>query len=209
MTIEVYSTRWANLLKKLFIGKGSGGQLLSVLDDIMPMVGLIDPSEVEHHYTREEQVFAGACQIAAAVGTFTAATLYNKPGSNRLVVIERVTVSGATAACAAYGQINASNQAGNVPMYVPDLRWANQTALIFPPVPNSVELFQQNNLGAAGTGWSHVGYCSALGVIEELVTKESAVVLAPGWCFVAGLNAANAGADFAFYGYSRPIDQGE
>lgn len=55
--------RFSRALSKSFDLKGSAPPL-QVLDDVMPVVGLFDPTDVEHHFARDEVLFS--CHVSAA-----------------------------------------------------------------------------------------------------------------------------------------------
>lgn len=209
MTIEVYTPRWANLLRKLFVGKGTGGQLLQVLDDVLPVVPLVDASEAEQHFIRDESTWSTVGQLAASVGNFTVLAVNNPAGSGRLVVIERVTTSGATVAGGIAGGW-ATVAAGNGVPLTNDGRTGNLPSGFSAAAVGSHTITASTPaaIGPASS-WTHICYATALGLLEELVVKDNAVVIPPGVAWSVFTLTVNTGVDFFLSGYSRPLDPGE
>lgn len=204
MTIEVYTPRWANLLRKLFVGKGNGGQLLQVLDDVLPTVGLVDPAEAEQHWIRDEVTWAAAAGIGAVAAQYANMVIANPAGSGKLIVIERVTISAASAAQGVVGVPAFGGVASNTVVYAADTR-AYAGALGFVP---PIGCFT-GNTAVALSSYSHLALAPTLGPIEELVVKDSAVVLSPGYAFTIQGTIVNTSLDIAASGYIRNLDPGE
>lgn len=82
--------RWSRLLAKAFDLKGAAPPL-QVLDDVMPVAQLYDPTDVEHHFARDEMLFSVVCtQAAGGAGIYSCATIGCQTGY--IVVIEGINL---------------------------------------------------------------------------------------------------------------------
>lgn len=87
-------TRFTDYLTRTFNVKGRSDPM-AVIPDVMPTIGLVDPTDVEHHWTRNEVLWGMASFIAAGgAGTYT--TLEVAGSGDQLTVIEAmlITASG-------------------------------------------------------------------------------------------------------------------
>jgi hypothetical protein len=204
MTIEVYTPRWANLLRKLFVGKGTGGQLLQVLDDVLPVVPLVDAAEAEQHYVRDEQTWAIGTTTGAGAGR-PFVELWNPVGSGRLVVVERLSVGGSSAVSNLCVFIASVAPVTPVLTRVTDMRWGLGSFVTAITPQWGVDV-----TGAVDqlTGVAFVALALA-GAPQEVIGKDTAIVCPPGSGVAAQLNVVGQSFNFTISGYSRNLDPGE
>jgi hypothetical protein len=202
MTIEVFTPRWGQLLNKLFTGRGGrGGAPLIVLDDILPTVPIIDAGEFEAHWARGEFPFAYGQTVGIVAAQYPVAFITNPAGSNTIIIIERVTVSGASAAGVVLGGISSTGALAGVGVVSSDMR-----------CPGVVPGLTTGNLNTAinMTMPQFIAYAPLLGPCEELIPGPPAgFTLTPGNSFNVQLLVLAAGVDVSFTGYTRIVDPGE
>jgi hypothetical protein len=81
-------TRFSDYLQRTFGLKGREDQQ-SVIGDVMPTIGLVDPTDSEHHFTRNEVLFSLVSSIAAGgAGQYGRIELTGRAGY--ITVIEAV-----------------------------------------------------------------------------------------------------------------------
>lgn len=73
-------TRFTDYLTRTFNVKGRQDPM-SVIPDVFPMIGLVDPTDVEHHYTRNEVLWACNYTVpAGGAGTYARMELKGREG---------------------------------------------------------------------------------------------------------------------------------
>lgn len=94
---RIRATRYGKAINREFEVKGPG-QDLQVLDDVMPVAELYDPTDVEHHLPRDEYLWAGSMYLAPAAGNYGRIYVFNgnlRAGGydeNYLTVVEALHV---------------------------------------------------------------------------------------------------------------------
>jgi hypothetical protein len=207
MTIEVYTPRWGNFLTKMFVGRGGrGGSPLIVLDDILPVISMIDPGEFEAHWFRDERPW-GACSIVPAVALqYAFLSVQNPIGSNVLAVIEGASVSGASTAGPVYGAFSAMTGAAVVTAYATDGRDVNGS-VGSPVLSLSVTV---GSIAAPTISAFNAAWAPLLGASEPILTGPTqGCVLKPGQGFVVMFNTVNVGGDISVNGYVRQAEPSE
>jgi hypothetical protein len=210
MTVEVMFPRWRELLTKTFVGRGSRGQL-QVLDDIMPVMPVIDPSESESHYPRGEQLWGWTNATPAVAGQYPTLMIGNDStaaGSPRLVVVESLRMINTTAAsvlCIAGKGANTAtlHDATNL-----DGRWNAPGAA----VPTKVAGVATNCYSTVTNLLPVVNFLSAqvpANSTFELFNMPIACILTPGEAFIAQLQTFNIACYFQVSGYVRQLDPSE
>lgn len=99
-------TRFSDFLTRTFSLKGSS-EPQNVIGDVMPVIGLVDPTDVEHHWTRNEILWAlPSFQAAGGAGTYT--TLEIGSVARHITVIEAVIVTSSLASSLQIGLATAT-----------------------------------------------------------------------------------------------------
>lgn len=207
MPLEVWNPRWSRSLQRLFNSKSSAGPL-SVLDDVMPVVQIADPTANENHYQRAEVPFAISGSCAAAAGTYGKVVVDTRPGY--LTVLETIHIGGNAAAMSILAYIGTlSGAACTLQPVSLDLRTPNVPGLQFSVTDN-----------ATAPAGNEVGrwYFPILAESNLLFGAEAAAVLyndtttssvpAKG-AFALVCGSLNVGFNFWITGYTRPLDAGE
>jgi hypothetical protein len=221
MPMEVWSPRWSQSLRRMFSTKTGGASVLTVLDDVLPVMPLADPAEVEAHYNRGEYVWSTGMNVVAAGVTQAQAFVglaQSQGPSSGLMVLEKCTISGSTAAGPYSLAIRSTLTAQGLPapanvanVYPMDSRYLGA-------IPAAFNILTQPTITAGwintAVGWSTDGvvsmaYASALGVAEVLLDKDSAMVLGPGFYVAVSPAVVNVGFDVTFSGYWKPLEAGE
>jgi hypothetical protein len=204
MPFEVWNPRFAGFLSRIFQGRGGrGGAPLTVLDDVLPTINIIDPGEFENHYGRGEIPFAWSGYAGPVALQWSYGVVSNPAGSGCIVVIERCTVSGASAAG------NIAGGWSSVYVAPASAATSNDGRAILGSPPGV----------AVGTGSAAINlvngqllvYAPITSVVEELIPGPPlGWVIIPGQTFmVQGQGAANTGFDVSISGYSRVAEPGE
>jgi hypothetical protein len=182
---------------------------MQVLDDVMPVIGLIDPAQNEHHFPRQEVAWSVSTSTSAVAGQFGQLTISAQPGW--LVVVETLSMGGASAATsilARVGSLAGAAEPASVPSTL-DTRSIAVPGLLFDASTNAVA---PSTVGEVGR-W----YLPILGPSATYMSGEAAVVLfcegttknpVTGSFTVRGATA-QVGFNIILTGYSRPLDAGE
>lgn len=199
MTIEVFTPRWKELLSKLFTSRGGRGGPLVVLDDVMPVVQLVDPTQAELHYPRAELSWGYATTTTGGAAQGPTLTIKNPPGSGKLLVIEDLTLSGPSVAMTIALSISVSTGGGTTAFSMDTraglnlpLPQTDTTALVPIVLPCLFAVFMQ--AGAAPL---------------EVLGVDRAIVLQPGFELRVVGSAVNQTFNIGANGYVRPLDPSE
>ena len=209
MTIQVQGYRWSQFLQRLFLARGgAGGAGQTVLDDILPVVELSDPTDAENRRMRGEDLFTtGTPYVSGSVAAqFNWAAINNPAGSGKLLIIEQVW-----AQIAAQNLVNVFMRsgalvgAGNLTNAQRDSRLVSNPAVGSSfPVPTS----EVGSNGAMGTpSWRQLGSFPCTALMSNIGVPT--VVLAPGSQLgIWNTTAAQAVTVMAF-GYLRDVEPAE
>jgi hypothetical protein len=200
MTIEVQTPRFSQLLQRLFLargGAGSAGQ--TVLDDILPVVQMVEGSDPELRRLRGEDMFATWATIISGALNTARVQVENPVGSNMLVILQSVGVSSPAAQAITAGISQLGPQAGPFFGIPTDMRSSGLT--------QSVPLFTTSQAAPVVTNSMLVGYANP-NVLTEILAPL-AVVIPPGKQFlVSSLNLAS-NLTCQFKGYVRQVEPNE
>jgi len=95
-------TRFGDYLQRTFGLKGSQDSM-GVVPDVIPTIGLVDPTDVEHHWTRNEILWGLTVDVAAAgAGTYARVEVKANPGYITVVEGMLVTPTPATGQIAVF-----------------------------------------------------------------------------------------------------------
>jgi len=90
-------TRFSDYVQRTFGIKGSTPQG-AVIEDVMPVIGLVDPTDVEHHWTRNEVLWTTSQYIGGGgAGAWGRLQIVTSPGY--ITVIEAMQVYADSGAC--------------------------------------------------------------------------------------------------------------
>jgi hypothetical protein len=202
MSIEVYTPRWAQFLSKLFSGRGGrGGSPLIVLDDVLPVVSLVDPGEFEAHWLRQEFPFAAPLAGLANVGLYTVYQVVNPVNSGYLLMIETVILSGLSVAANTFFGVGPIIAGGLAPLSSTDLR-----------VTNAPQMGANTSApGAPPTFTNVLGnlYLPALTGPTRLMEPPEGIVIPPGSSFILYPAVVNVSYYITVSGYVRYAEPGE
>jgi hypothetical protein len=212
MTIEVGHPRWRDQLLDLFgLGRAGGSGPLTVLDDVMPVVVLTDPSSPEATRARGEDFFSCFGSSAALAGNASGLQLLNPAGSGYLVVVQGLLVQSAVAG--AYAVFLGPSIVGGVSTFGTDGRDKNPGAVVNgwkEPVPlfdltaqAAQVAFAAGNAGAVADG---AQILAANTIVQAL---HQPFIVPPGLSLWCQCNVLNQAVTVNAWGYSRLADPAE
>lgn len=212
MTMEVWNPRWSELLRRAFNSRAQGGPLI-VLDDVMPVVPVLNPDAGEYHYQRGEAPFALAVRSALVAGQYSGAALQVQTGY--IAVVESIIVSGNALACRVSVNLDLKGMVPNFAVNCIDTRVSPVTAGVY------ANFTANATAPTAGNKVAQV-YLPANSPPVELLPWESGIVLyvrqpqpasAPLIVTTGQLSVAcdTVATDLDIYisGYTRLLDVGE
>jgi hypothetical protein len=203
MSFEVWNPRFAGFLNKIFQGRGGrGGAPLTVLDDILPTINMVDPGEFENHFGRGEIPFAwGAAVAAAGALQYSYGFVSNPVGSQSIAVIERITVSGAT--------LGMNVVTGWSSVFIGGGAFVSTDGRAIQGSPPGLQGGTSSAAALLATSMI-LQYCPVSGTAEEIIAgPPCGVVLIPGQTWMVQGVTANQGFDVNVSGYSRIAEPGE
>lgn len=206
MTIEAQTPRWRRLLASVFVNRGAGGAAVTMLDDCMPVMPLVDASSVEFMQPRGEIPFSKGVVLSGGAATFGSYQMQVSPGF--LLVVERVMICGFSAVQSVVTYLEATPAA---PVSFADLLWARDTRVIgggkFATVPGiTPNASATGGPPVAGGGPLHTFLAAITSGPVELVTPDTGVVCGPGGVFTVMSTNVNCTFNATIAGYVRQVD---
>jgi hypothetical protein len=200
MTIEVQVPRWKEFLSKVFAARGGRGGALAVLDDVLPVAAIYDPSALEFHFPRGERVWAIGQQSLSGAGVGPTVRLINPAGSQNLVCVESISVSGTSAAMIVAVGVGAAGAIGATTVGNTDTRGAIAQAIPTADynaiAPLVLPQYIAHSLPIA---------CNP----TDMLGSDAVVILAPGWELKLTGSALLGSFYSTVVGYTRPMDLSE
>jgi hypothetical protein len=206
--MEIWNPRWPRIIQRTFGQRSSGP--MNVVEDLLPVLSLVDETANEHHFERGEFPFSVYGNVPAVALNYAVFAI-SISTAGWLLVIEQILIGGASAPTIvtggfAYTGIGAPISAS---FGITDGRYVSRGM----DMPAYVT-FQSNAAAAPGT--QVLGdYIPATSSMIPVVTGESAIILykdatsTTGGVFQMAAATANVGFDCQMHGYLRPLDTGE
>lgn len=182
-----YTTRFRQQLDRLLDLRGRSPEL-SVLDDVMPVIELVDMADPEYHRLRGEDIGLGAGNVVGAIGQTPQVTLWNRSAA-RIVVLENFTVSHNAAGNLLFSVVVGENTVVGATAGVAargDTRGAVGFLATVPLLPGGT-VNTSSAVGGPGGSLVWQGFVQPGAVV---LLPISGVILRPGWALSAFVTTA-------------------
>lgn len=208
MPLQVYTPRWRDLINKLFVGKRQGIEDLVVLDDIFPMVSLVDETQGEFHRARGETLWGATQTILASAGNNNKWLVENVIPET-ITIIESAQISGLSGASLVTVYTMQSTPAvAGAPINSRDLRGGRTTGGGGVEVAGIRPTFGYTQDAVAPT-FTIVGQHSIPASQGPMELLQDDVILGAGQSLMIYMATANLGGTASFAGYTRTVEPSE